>query len=154
MKTIYTLAAVAVMAVATLISCNSAGAQNEKKNTVSTKYVQELTAETFNEKVYDLESGELEYLGSKPAIVDFTASWCGPCRSIAPILEELAKEHKDRIVIYKVDIDKAGELAQAFGISSIPAILYIPLEGEPSMTVGSRNKAKFQEEIQKLLLSE
>lgn len=152
MKNIYRMAAVAATALATLISCGSAGAQNDKKQTKATNHVQELTADSFNQMVYDLNSGEMEYLGAKPAIVDFTASWCGPCRSIAPILEELAKEYQDQIVIYKVDVDKAREIAQAFGITSIPAILYIPLEDEPSMTIGARNKAKFQDEIQKILL--
>lgn len=152
MKNIYRMSAVAAMAIATIISCGNAGAQNEKKQTTATKHVQELTADTFNQMVYDLNNGEMEYLGTKPAIVDFTASWCGPCRSIAPILEELAKEYQDQIVIYKVDVDKASEIARAFGITSIPAILYIPLEGEPSMTIGARNKAKFQDEIQKILL--
>lgn len=152
MKNIYRMSAVAAMAITTIISCGNAGAQNEKKQTTATKHVQELTADTFNQMVYDLNNGEMEYLGTKPAIVDFTASWCGPCRSIAPILEELAKEYQDQIVIYKVDVDKASEIARAFGITSIPAILYIPLEGEPSMTIGARNKAKFQDEIQKILL--
>lgn len=154
MKTVYKMAAVAAMALATLISCGNAGAQNDKKQAGTAKHVQELTEDTFNQMVYDLNSGEMKYLGTRPAIVDFTASWCGPCRSIAPILEELAKEYQDRIVIYKVDVDKAGGIAQAFGITSIPAILYIPLEGDPSMTIGARNKAKFQDEIQKILLTE
>lgn len=154
MKNIYRMAAVAAMVLATLISCGNAGAQNNRKQTTATKHVRELTADTFNQMVYDLNSGEMAYLGTKPAIIDFTASWCGPCRSIAPILEELAKEYQDQIVIYKVDVDKAGEIAQAFGITSIPAILYIPLDGEPSMTIGARNKAKFHDEIQKILLTE
>lgn len=152
MKTVYRMAAIATMTIATLISCGNAGAQNDKKQTTATNHVKELDVDTFNKMVYDINSGEMEYLGTKPAIVDFTASWCGPCRSIAPILEQLANEYKDQIVVYKVDVDKAGEIAQAFGITSIPAILYIPLDGEPSMTIGARNKAKFQDEIQKILL--
>jgi thioredoxin len=94
----------------------------------------------------------MNYLGTKPAIVDFTATWCGPCRSITPTLEELANEYDGQIVVYKVDVDKCGDVAAAFGISSIPAILYIPLDGEPSMTIGARNKSRFQSEINKLLL--
>ncbi len=141
-----------------LAGCGNAGAQNDRKKAkeaaeVKGKAVEELNSEQFNAKVYDITADELIYLGDKPAIVDFTASWCGPCQRIAPILEELAAEHADKIVIYKVDIDKERELAKAFNVSSIPAVLYIPADGsEPVMTVGARGKDKFKEEIQKLLL--
>lgn len=150
MKTFYRIAAVAAMTIVTLASCGNAGAQESKKKEGNT--VIELTSEEFSDKVYDINAERLEYLGSKPAIVDFTASWCGPCRRISPILEELAAEYKGEVVIYKVDVDKCRDIAAAFGISSIPAILYIPVNGEPSMTIGSRNKTKFQEEIKTILL--
>lgn len=136
-----TLAAV-VFAAISILTCGKAGAQN----------VVELSSEAFNDKVYDIEAGEMKYLGTKPAIVDFTATWCGPCRSIAPILEEIAKEYKEDIVVYKVDVDRCRDIAKTFGIRSIPAILYIPLTGEPSMTVGARNKAKFKTEVESKLL--
>ena len=153
MKTGYYIVALAAIMLATFTSCRNAGAKNEAKNKADgMKHVVELTAEEFSAKVYDLQDGEMKYLGNKPAIVDFTAIWCGPCRSIAPILEELALEYKDQIVIYKVDVDKCKGLVETFGIQSIPAVLYIPLEGESSMTVGARSKAKFQEEINKILL--
>ena len=139
--------------VAMLTSCGNAGAQNNsKKKTTEQKHAIELTSEQFMTMVYDIQDEDMTYLGNKPAIVDFTATWCGPCRSIAPILEELAKENKDQIVIYKVDIDKNRELAKAFNVSSIPAVLYIPLDGEPVMTVGSRDKGKFTTEIETILL--
>ena len=112
-----------------------------------------LTTEQFKERVFDYtKEKEWKYKGSKPCVIDFYTTWCGPCRSIAPILEELAKEYEDQIVVYKVDVDNCRDIATAFGISSIPAVLYIPLDGEPSMTIGARNKSKFQSEIDKILL--
>ena len=141
-----------------LASCGNAGARTEKNadnraqsTQPKTVGVQELSAASFSEKVYDMTEG-LKYLGDRPAIVDFTATWCGPCQRIAPILEELAKEYEGQIVIYKVDVDKNKPLARSFNVSSIPAVMFIPVGGEPVMTVGSRDKAKFQSEIKTLLL--
>ena len=111
-----------------------------------------LSSKEFNTKVADLSQKDMKYLGTKPAIVDFYASWCGPCRAISPILEELAAEYKDKIVIYKVDVDASPDLAQAYGIRSIPAVLFIPLKGEPKMTVGGRSKDEFKKQIDSILL--
>ena len=146
-----TIALTAVITIA-LASCGHAGAQTDKNASKKTKGVTELTAETFNTKVYNLNQEELVFLGDKPAIVDFTATWCGPCQRIAPILDELAAQYDGKIVIYKVDIDKNRDLAKAFNVSSIPAVLYIPMNGEPVMTVGSRDKGKFTSEIETILL--
>ena len=118
----------------------------EKKGVVT------LSSKEFNTKVYDISAKNPEYLGSKPAIVDFYASWCGPCRAISPVLEELAKEYGDKIVIYKVDVDASRDIAQAFGIRSIPAVLFIPMKGEAQMTVGGRSKEDFKKQIDTILL--
>ena len=118
----------------------SASAQEEGK-------VITLTTAEFNTMVCNIDADNFKYLGTKPAIVDFYADWCGPCRAIAPILEELAKQYAGKFVIYKVNIHKSHELAAAFGISSIPAVMYIPVKGEAKMTLGSRNKEKFIKEI-------
>ncbi len=154
MRTLYKTLAMAMTAILMIAACGNTSAKTEEKKKTANKTVsvQELNAADFTTKVYDLTKDELKYLGSKPAIVDFTAKWCGPCQRISPILEELAKEYDGKIVIYKVDIDKNPDLAHAFGVSSIPAILYIPLEGEPSMTIGARDKAKFHKEIESNLL--
>lgn len=153
MKTKHFIAATAALMIVLTTSCGNAGAQNDtKKKVAAQKHAVELTSEQFSQLVYNIDSDDMKYLGTKPAIVDFTATWCGPCRSIAPILEELAKEYEGQVNVYKVDVDKCRDVAQAFGISSIPAVLYIPLDGEPSMTIGARNKAKFQSEIEKILL--
>lgn len=152
MKNMYKTIALAAVIMLALASCGSAGAQNDKKSEKKVKGVTELNAESFQTKVYNLNQEELVFLGDKPAIVDFTATWCGPCQRIAPILDELAAQYDGKIVIYKVDIDKNRDLAKAFNVSSIPAVLYIPLDGEPVMTVGSRDKGKFTSEIETLLL--
>lgn len=159
MKSMYKLVAMVAGIVIVLASCGNAGARTEKNTDSQVKSaqtktagVEELNAASFNAKVYDMTEEGLKYLGDKPAIVDFTATWCGPCQRISPILEELAKEYDGKIVIYKVDIDKNRDLATAFNISSIPAIMYIPLNGEPVMTVGARDKGKFKTEIETVLL--
>jgi thioredoxin len=92
------------------------------------------------------------YKGDKPCIIDFYADWCGPCKKIAPIMAQLAEEYKDQIVIYKVDTDKERELAQIFGIRSIPSILFCPAEGQPQMTMGALPKEEFEKMIKNLLL--
>ena len=116
------------------------------------KGVMTLSSKEFKTKIYDISAKNPEYLGSKPAIVDFYASWCGPCRAISPVLEELAKEYGDKIVIYKVDVDASRDIAQAFGIRSIPAVLFIPMKGEAQMTVGGRSKEDFKKQIDTILL--
>ena len=154
MKTIFKTLAIMVMAATTMTACSNARAHNEKKTVTKEKVsaVIELTSDEFNSKVYDTQDNSTEYLGKLPAIVDFTAYWCGPCRSIAPILEEIAEEYKGQLIVYKVDIEKCRDIAEAFGITSIPAILYIPLDNDPSMTIGARSKDKFKAEIDKILL--
>lgn len=153
MKTIYKTAIAAAASIMMLAACGNAGARTTEREE-KPKGVVELSYDTFNDKVYDMTAKELKYLGDKPAIVDFTATWCGPCQRIAPVLEELAEEYKGEIVVYKVDIDKERNLAKAFNISSIPAVLYIPLNGEPAMTIGARGKEKFKEEIRRILMNE
>ncbi|MDD3844405.1 MAG: thioredoxin [Bacteroidia bacterium] len=113
-----------------------------------------LTKEDFLTKVanYEANPTEWKYLGDKPAIIDFYADWCGPCKMVAPILEELAKEYNDQIYIYKVDTEKEQELAGAFGIRSIPSILFVPKEGQPQMAMGALPKASFKDAIDKVLL--
>lgn len=137
---------IATILVAAFFTLSEASAQTVK-GTVKT-----INTKEFCQKVYDIDAETLKYLGDKPAIVDFYADWCGPCRAIAPTLQELAAQYGDKIIIYKVNIDKDPDLAHAFGIRSIPAVMYIPVKGEPKMTVGGRDKAKFEAEIKAYLL--
>lgn len=151
MKTLRT-AAVTMAVIICLSACGNAGARNKKKATDNTpKAVVELTSGEFNSKVFDTSLDNAKFLGDKPAIVDFSATWCGPCQRLSPILEELAKEYEGKVDIYKVDVDKCRELAEVFKISSIPAMLFIPMQGEAFMLVGLRNKAELQKEIEGIL---
>ncbi|HSO87101.1 MAG TPA: thioredoxin domain-containing protein, partial [Draconibacterium sp.] len=171
MKKLLFILAVAVIS---LQSCNAGQAKNngnENKTTdspaetVSQSNVNEggtvkLTKAKFLAEVWDYENSpqEWKYKGTKPAMIDFYADWCGPCRTAAPILEEISKEYAGKITIYKIDTEVERELAGVFGISGIPAFLYIPKDGKPSMTSGigrskEDTKKMFQENIEKLLLT-
>ena len=152
MKTSRTIATLLVAVSISLCASISTDAQNRKKESDEGKAVVELTSETFKTTICDITDKDASFLGDKPAIVDFTATWCGPCRKLAPILEELAVEYKGKVNIYKVDVDKCKDLAQAFRISSIPAVLFIPKDGTPQMMVGLRSKDAMKQDIDKLLL--
>ena len=145
MKRIYTV--IAIICALIMATTTSINAEAQTKKGVVT-----LSSKDFKTKVYDISQKDPENLGSKPAIVDFYASWCGPCRAISPILDELASEYGDKIVIYKVDVDASPEIAKAFGIRSIPAVLFIPLKGDSTMTVGGRSKEEFKKQIDTMLL--
>jgi len=113
-----------------------------------------LTKETFIEKVANFEANpkDWKYLGDKPCIIDFYADWCGPCKAVAPILEELAKTYDGQIYVYKINTDEQQELAGAFGIRSIPSLLFVPMDGKPQMSVGALPKAQMVEAINSILL--
>lgn len=150
MKKTVTMLLGLMLAVTTACGAN----RNEQSKTKKTM-VQELTLDEFQKKVYNLMDRSTtvpNYLGDKPAIVDFYASWCGPCRMVAPILEELADEYKDKIVVYKVNTEQEPDLAAAFGIRSIPSILFIPKEGRPQMLQGAMPKQAFKQAIEEYLL--
>lgn len=113
-----------------------------------------LTKAEFITKVanYEANPSEWKYLGDKPCIIDFYADWCGPCKAVAPILEELAKEYDGQIYIYKIDTEKEQELAGAFGIRSIPSLLFCPMDGQPQMAQGALPKESFKKAINEVLL--
>lgn len=112
-----------------------------------------LTAKDFQEKIFDYcKDEEWKYKGTLPAIVDFYADWCGPCKAVAPVLEELSDEYEGKLLIYKVDTDKEAELSALFGIQSIPTLLFIPLEGTPMLQKGAIPKNVFQQVIEERLL--
>lgn len=102
---------------------------------------------------YEADMENWKYLGDKPAVIDFYADWCGPCKQIAPILEELAVEYADDIYIYKVNVDNEQELASMFGIRSIPTMLFVPMDGQPQMASGAAPKTDLKQTIDKVLLN-
>ena len=112
-----------------------------------------LTAQDFKEKVFNYETGkEWKYEGTLPAIVDFYADWCSPCKMVAPILEDLALEYSGKIMVYKVNTENEQELASVFGIQSIPTLLFIPKEGQPQAAMGALPRQTFEKVIQDVLL--
>ena len=121
--------------------------------------IQKLTKADFYQKIMDLEKNpnNWKYSGNLPCIVDFYADWCGPCRQASPILEELAQKYKGQILVYKINIDQEKELAGAFGIQTIPAFLWVPKDGKPTMSNGvasskEETKAMFEKLIKEILL--
>jgi len=115
--------------------------------------IEHLTKDTFIKKVFDFEQNkEWKFEGTLPCIIDFYADWCGPCKMVAPILEELAIEYHGKINIYKIDTEAEQELAGAFGIRSIPSILFVPIGEQPQMTAGALPKDSFKKAIEEILL--
>jgi len=115
--------------------------------------IEHLTKETFFEKVFNYETNkDWKFEGKLPCIIDFYADWCGPCKMVAPILEELAVEYAGKINIYKIDTEDQQELAMAFGIRSIPSMLFCPQEGQPQMAVGALPKDSLKNAIEDVLL--
>ena len=112
-----------------------------------------ITKADFLKKVYDFEKNpdEWKYLGSQPAIVDFYADWCGPCRQLSPVLDELAKEYSGKLTIYKVNVDNERGLATFFGIRSIPTLLFIPMKGKPQRSLGALSKTELKGIIKDVL---
>jgi thioredoxin 1 len=115
--------------------------------------MEHLTKETFKKKVFDFEKNkDWKFEGNLPCIIDFYADWCGPCKMVAPVLEELAKEYDGKINIYKVDTEAEQELSSVFGIQSIPSILFCPVGDKPQMAMGALPKTSFIKAIDEVLL--
>jgi len=114
--------------------------------------IEHLTKETFKDKVFNFEnSKEWKFEGDKPCIIDFYADWCQPCKTVAPVLEELSEEYKEKVDIFKVDTEDQQELAAMFGIQSIPSILFVPADDKPQMATGALPKDSFKKAINEVL---
>ena len=113
-----------------------------------------LTKQAFLNKVFNFEKNkEWKYEGTVPAVIDFWAPWCGPCRMVGPVIEELSKEYAGKVNFYKVNTDEEQELAGAFGIRSIPSLLFVPMTGRPKMTVGALPKEALKQAVEEELLA-
>lgn len=171
MKKLVFILAVAVI---TLQSCNSSQAKSNGNENISEETPAETVSQNtgteggtvklnkarFLAEVWDYENSpkEWKFKGTKPALIDFYADWCGPCKIASPILEEISKEYAGKVTIYKIDTQVEQELASVFGISGIPAFLYIPVNGKPTMASGiartkEETKKMFQDNINNILLS-
>ena len=132
-----------------VVTCSNA--QSKEEGDVVLLNKADFLVKVFN---YEKQSEEWIYEGEKPCVIDFYADWCGPCKIVAPIMKELAAKYKDEIIFYKIDVDVEKELGAVFGASSIPLVLYIPLEGIPRAAVGAYPKEKMVEQIKQFLLGE
>ena len=114
--------------------------------------MEHLTKDKFLEKVFNFEENkEWKFEGDKPAIIDFYADWCGPCKMVTPIMEELSQEYDGKVDVYQIDTEKEQELAAAFGIRSIPSVLFIPKDEQPQMSVGAMPKEGYEKAIEDVL---
>ena len=138
---------IAMIILATAITANAQGKKTESK-------VKHLTYNEFLHKVWNFENNPTicKYKGNVPAVIDFYADWCGPCRRIAPVMERLAEEYDGRLVVYKINVDQEKELASAFQAKSIPMVLFIPLEGQPMKQVGAMPEESYRKIIEEQLL--
>lgn len=144
-----------IVSTACSYSQNDKSKPSSKQKTNNNMKTIELTKADFISKVanYEASPNEWKYLGDKPALIDFYATWCGPCKAIAPVLEELAKEYGDSIYIYKINTEKEQELASVFGIRSIPSLLFIPMGEQPQMAQGAMPKEALKKAIDEVLLN-
>jgi thioredoxin 1 len=139
-----------------LVSCKTAKNNNPVDTTgiASGEIVKPLTNDTFKEYVFNYDTGKTwDYKGDKPAIIDFYADWCPPCRELSPLVEEVAKEYEGKIVVYKVNTDQQREVTQALGITGLPTLLYIPVKGKPQLVVGYVPKESLIKGVKEVLLN-
>ncbi|NLD22083.1 MAG: thioredoxin [Bacteroidales bacterium] len=115
-----------------------------------------LTKETFIEKVYDFSKnpGSLQFKGNRPAVIDFYAQWCGPCKMMSPVMEELSEQYEGKVDIYKIDVDQESDLAAMFNVRSIPTFVFIPMNGTIKISMGATSKEDFSKKIQTNLLNQ
>jgi len=136
-----------------LINCKSENPARASSKGSGESSIVMLTNASFKKLVFNYEANkEWKYEGDKPAIIDFYADWCAPCRQLSPIVDEIAKEYADKIVVYKVDTEKERDLTQRIGITGLPTLLFIPAKGEPRMSMGVLPKESLIKAVNEILL--
>ena len=130
-----------------LVSCSKSSKQSNAAENNNGNMVKELDSEQFVNLVGDYTGTEFKFIGQRPCIVDFYATWCGPCKALSPIIDEIAAEYDGKIDVYRVDIDKNEEISAAFGIQSVPTLIFIPVSGQPRSSVGLLPKETIKEAI-------
>jgi len=138
---------IALVIIATAMTANAQEKKSESK-------VKHLTYNEFLKKVWDFERNpsSWDYKGKLPAVIDFYADWCGPCRRVAPIMEKFAEEYEGKLLVYKINVSQEKDLASVFQVTSIPMVLFIPVEGMPMKQVGALNEAGYRETIEEFLI--
>ena len=139
-----------LIAIAIIATSLTGYAQEEKAESK----VKHLTYKSFTKEVWDFEKdpNTFDYKGKLPAVVDFYADWCGPCRRVAPIMEKMAEEYDGKLLVYKVNVDQEKQLASVFQVKSIPMVLFIPMEGMPMMQVGAMQEQEYKKIVEEQLL--
>lgn len=138
-----------------LSNCNAGSPVRASEKTASAESdaVKSMTNEMFKQKIFNYTvNKEWKYEGNLPSIIDFYATWCGPCRMLSPRVEEIAKEYAGKIVVYKVDTDQEPVLAQSLGIQNLPTLLFIPVKGQPKVTMGAVPKETLVKAVNEVLL--
>lgn len=153
MRKVLAMFAIVMLSMSACASNGKPKQDQDNKETASSGEVIQMDKAMFLKDVFNFEkSNEWKYQGNKPAIIDLYADWCGPCKQIAPIMKDLAKEYDGKIVIYKVNVDKQKELAALFNATSIPLLVFIPMKGEPQLFRGAADKATYKKAIDEFLL--
>ena len=141
-----------------LNACNNNGVDGPDNKGPAFKdgVVNQMSTQMFNKLIWDYKANpkEFTFSGDIPVIIDFYADWCRPCKMVSPIMEDLAKEYKGKVVFYRINIDDERELAQMFNIQSIPSLLYVPANGKPQMSMGLSSKEDYIQKINSLLLTQ
>lgn len=161
-KGLFTAICILLAVCCTLSGCNSNEKKEKAAEVVSSEMQQSpateptekcihIDTEEFNEKVFNINADAEKYLGDKPAIIDFYADWCGPCRQLAPTLESIAAKYSGKIYVYKVNIDNSPELAQHFNITRIPTVMFVSAEGKTNTTLGVMDQREFESKITEFL---